>query len=478
MHAENEAEQMQVLASAIPALEHVTSTLVDSEAAKIASLRNISPKLAHLANVLAEEREKQEEGLNKFAADESLERIRKLAAEQRNEFDALDFVGELRFGSGDALWSSEEFHSNVLAWLLAPRRSHGLGDRFLTRFLRQAEMPSVGHSRDWAETEVTREWANVVDGQQGYLDILIVNHARQILCAVENKVFSSEHSNQLTRYRKALEESSYSTFAKYLVFLTPQGTSSTSEEEKRNWQPLAYSKVFGIVQQIADDHQIPVRKDVRGFLNQYATTLRRNIMPETSLSQLARKIYLANWEAIELITANEPNWVAEAKPWLREGIAQQPGWLLDLEDERRNYIRFRTEAWDRHDAAQTQGGWSLTSNTLLRFEFTFDRYLPYLQLALSPKNEKNDVLRYKLFEVVRQNPQLFKPVVHSLPDDWVHLHKSDNILSDSDLGGWDDGTARAKLEKWIADFAAHEFPAMNEIIVGCLQEIDAEKQAS
>ena len=145
--------------------------------------------------MLAEEQEKPEKGLNKFAADESLERIRKLAAEQRNEFDALDFVGELRFGGGDALWSSEEFHSNVLAWLLAPRRSHGFGDRFLTRFLRQAEMPSVGHSRAWAETEVTREWANMVDGKQGYLDILIVNHARQILCAVENKVFSSYGSD-------------------------------------------------------------------------------------------------------------------------------------------------------------------------------------------------------------------------------------------------------------------------------------------
>ena len=478
MHAENEAEQMQLLVSAIPTLEHATSTLADSDAAKIASLRNISPKLAHLANMLAEEQEKQEKGLNKLTADERLEQIRKLAAEQRNEFDALDFVGESGFGSGHALWGSEEFHSNVLAWLLAPRRSHGLGDRFLTRFLLQAGMPSVGHPRDWTATEVTREWPNVVGGQQGYLDILIVNQGQQILCAVENKVFSSEHSNQLTRYRKALEDS-YSTFTKYLVFLTPWGTFPVRKEEKRQWKSLAYSKVFGIVQQIVDDHKILGHTGVREFLNQYATTLRRNIMPETSLSQLARKVYLENWEAIDLIKDNEPDWVAEAKPWLREGIAQQSGWLLDLEDERRNYIRFRTEAWDRHDAAQTQGGWSLTSNTLLRFEFTFDDCFPYLQLALSPKNETNDVLRHKLFEAVRQNPQLFKPNANSLPDGWVQLHQSDYILDESDFGiGWDDGTARAKLEKWIEDFAAHEFPAMNEIIVGCLQEIDAEKQAS
>lgn len=65
---------------------------------------------------------------------------------------------------------------------------------------------------------------------------------------------------------------------------------------------------------------------------------------------------------------------------------------------------------------------------------------------------------------------------NSLPDGWVHLHQSDSILDESDFGvGWDDGTTRTKLENWIADFAAHEFPAMNEIIVGCLQEIDSEE---
>ncbi|MCY3658409.1 MAG: PD-(D/E)XK nuclease family protein [Caldilineaceae bacterium] len=478
MHAENEAEQMQLLVSAIPALECVTSTLADSDAVKTATLQNISPKLVPLAYGLAEEQEKQEKGLNKLTADESLEKIRKLAAEQRNEFDALDFVGELRFGSGRCLWGSEEFHSDVLAWLLDPRHSHGLGDRFLTRFLLRAGMPPGDRPQDWTATEVTREWPHVVDGQQGYLDILIVNHTQQILCAIENKVFAPEFGDQLTRYRKALEESSYSTFTKYLVFLTPQGTFPAREEEKRQWKSLAYSKVFGIVQQIVDNNEIPARMDICGFLNQYATTLRRNIMPETSLSQLARKTYLENKEAIDLIIDNVPDWKEEAKQWLKEAIEQQPEWLLDVEDKW--HIRFRTKDWDRHDATQTAGGWSFTSNAMLRFEFTFDDNLPYLQLALSPKNETNDILRHKLFEAVQQRPQLFNPNVYSLPEGWVKLHEAeDYILDESDFGiGWHDGKTRAKLEKWITDFAANEFPAMNEIIVDCLQEIDAEKQAS
>ena len=74
MREENEAERIPLLASAIPALEHVTNVMADSNAAKIEALHNLCPQLAHLANVLAEEREKQEKGLNKLAADESLER--------------------------------------------------------------------------------------------------------------------------------------------------------------------------------------------------------------------------------------------------------------------------------------------------------------------------------------------------------------------------------------------------------------------
>ncbi len=475
MREANEAARTLLLSRAIPDLEQVTSLIADIEAAQTATLHNAVLPLAHLAKELAAEREKQATDLNKFAADAGLERIRELMAEQRHEFDALDFIGESRFGRGRDLWGSEEFHSRVLAWLLDPKQSHGLDDRCLIHFLLQAGMRTADHC-DWATTKVICEWENIVDGRWGYLDILIVNQTRQILCAIENKVFSSEHSEQLTRYRKALEVS-FPTFAKFHVFLTPGGTLPVREEERRHWKPLTYSLVFDIVQQVVDSQEISVQESVRAFLRQYATTLRRNIMPESSISQQARKVYLEHREAIDLIVASKPDWMVEIKPWLKKAIkaiAQHPKWLLDLEDK--NHIRFRTEDWDRYDAYQTGSGWAPSSNALFLFEFTFHGKLPYLQLSLSPQNETNARSRQRLFEAVRQHPQLFKPNAYSLPSGWTHLHESDYILDEADFGiGWDDGTTRAKLEKWITDFAAHELPAMNEIIVGCLQEIDDEK---
>ena len=184
-----------------------------SSAAQRPSLPELLPALEHLERALGEERARQAAILHTLFADERLQRLEGLAAQRRSEFDALDFVGQLRLGSGEALWGSEEFHSNVLAWLLRPTASHGLGDRFLRQLLRRAGVPEAARSVDWSAVAVIREWEHTVHGQLGYLDILIVDASAQALCAIENKTFTSEHHEQLTRYRNALEFA-YPTFTR------------------------------------------------------------------------------------------------------------------------------------------------------------------------------------------------------------------------------------------------------------------------
>ena len=433
---------------------------------------SVSLNLEQLEKELAADRAKQGEGLREFEADENLERLEKLAEDQRSEFDALDFIGRLRLETGRNLWGWEEFHSDVLAWLLDPGESHGLGDRFLSCFLLRAGAQPAGLPSDWSATEVTREWPNVVDGERGFLDILVVNEAQQVLCAIENKVFSREHSEQLTRYRIALKDK-YPRFTRHHLFLTPEGTHPSRKEERKHWTPVTYTMVFDIVQKIVESDDIATTDGVGAFLRQYATALRRNIMPETSVSQLARSIYLEHREAIQLIAANQPDWVAEAKQWLREAIVRQEIWKLDLEAS--TYVRFRPTDWDKYDVMHTGSLWAPGSDALLLFQFRFEKELFRLDLGLS-KDDANDRFRQKLFETVQQHPQLFRPGGSS--DRWAILHEdADYVLDMSDYGvGWDDGSTQEKLEKWIEDFAANRFPAMNEIIVNCLSEYKPEGQ--
>ena len=186
---------------------------------------------------------------------------------------------------------------------------------------------------DWSTAEVLQEWENVVDGRWGYLDILILDGDHQNLIAIENKTFSQEHSNQLTRYRRALAEA-YPNFARHYIFLSPGGVSPYLERDRKYWQPASYSVIHNAIQEILETGVEDL--DANALLRIYATTIRRNVMPDTSLDRQARRIYLEHWESIERIVANKPDWIDETKPMLREAVAK--ALLLDI-GSRRHPVR-------------------------------------------------------------------------------------------------------------------------------------------
>ena len=90
-----------------------------------------------------------------------------------------------------------------------------------------------------------------VDEQWGYLDILILDRDHQNLIAIENKTLSQEHSNQLTRYRRALAYA-YPDFARHHIFLSPGGVPANLERDRKHWQPAGYSVIHNAIQGILE----------------------------------------------------------------------------------------------------------------------------------------------------------------------------------------------------------------------------------
>ncbi len=381
-------------------LQAIMQTDAAEQQEQIAALRDFAATgLAELERLLAEDKQAQIAALERFATTSDLKTLREMAEEQRTEFDAIDFL---------RLSNDEEFHSNFLAWLLGPNNNHGIGDYFLKKFLRRVGLSfEVIESVDWTPAESQREWRNIADGQPGYLDILIVNESTGFLCAIENKIWSGEHSEQLTRYRKALKER-YSDYDRHYIFLSPRGTLPYREEEQKYWKPMNYTAILELVEQTIDDTE--VREDVRAFLRQYATTLRRKIVPDsnTNIAELVRKIYLEHREAIELIIQHKPNLVDEMKQIFRDAIKRQDKWRLDCEDV--GFLRFQSTDWGRFAVQKTGTGWlAQSSNALLLFQINFrdgPTNLPYLDLGLSPAT--NESIREKLFDSARQS-LLFTP---------------------------------------------------------------------
>lgn len=287
----------------------------------------------------------------------------------------------------------------------------------------------------------------------GYLDILILDRCNQNLIAIENKTFSQEHSNQLTRYHRALADT-YPEFAKRHIFLSPAGVSPYSKWDQEQWQPGSYSVMHDAIQQVMETGIAD--PDAQALLQIYATTTRRNVMPDTNLDQQARRIYLEHWEAIDHIIANKPNWVGEAKLMLKQAVATHTVGKLDYEDNW--HVRFRSVEWDEFPSSKTGTGWAPETDALLLFEFTFDDGMPYLQLTLSAAEPGDSDVRFLLFDAVRQNPTVFKPTRNFLVDNWMILHEEPEcILDPADYGpGWDDGIAQRKIEAWVDNFAAEQ----------------------
>lgn len=431
-------------------------------AEQIARLESVVSELTRLEEALAEGNQAQVAALERFATEPDLKRLHDLVEEQRAEFDAFDFL---------RLSNDEEFHSNFLAWLLNPEQNHRLGDCFLRSFLLRTGAQADLHTIDWSGTSVHPEWVNEVDGQWGYLDILVLNHAEEFLCAIENKIWSWEHSEQLTRYRKALKER-YPHWRRHYVFLSPRGTLPYLEEEQEYWTAVDYKIVLQLVEQTISDTANPVKEDVRAFLQQYATTLRRNIVTDanTNIAELARQIYLEHRQAIELIDKYKPNFAEETKSILRGVIAQQH--QLTFDSEGPNIIRVRSVDWDKFAAFRTGTAWK-PSESVLTFEFDFRPQHPCLVLMLGPGT--NPGVRSKIYESVVQHPHVFRPASQSLIV-YASLDKKGPMLDDADFDNWaDQGAIRAKIESWVKNFAENEFPAMNDVIVKCLEDYEAEQ---
>ena len=427
--------QDQLLNRALPAIAQLeTSLTIEREAARLAIH---SPDLV------------------KFLTD-----LGHAIVEERDQLDALELIAPRG-------WSSEELHSRIISWLLKPTAHHRQAHHFITALLNATSALSRLLAADWSTARVEQEWENVVDGQRGYLDILIIDQDHQNLVAIENKTFSQEHSNQLTRYYLALAEE-FPNFTKHHIFLSPSGLPPSLERDREHWQPASYSVIHNAIQEVLETGVTD--PDANALLRTYATTIRRNVMPETSIDRQARRIYLEHWEAIERIVSNKPDWIGDTKPMLREAVAKHSIWKLDYEEPQ--YVRFRAADWDEFPSSRTGTGWAPQSNALLLFQLRFDDEMPYLDLGLVPADPGNAEIRSLLFEAVRQNPAVFKPTRNALVDGWMILHEEPEcILEQADYGlGWDDGTARLKVEAWIDNFAAEQFPEMNRIIVECLRQ--------
>lgn len=189
-------------------------------------------------------------------------------------------------------------HSNVLAWLFDANANHNLGDSFFSAVLSRiiSNAPSGIYDKtcvlllDLHSFEIKRE--------TDHIDLLLVSEQEKFVIAIENKVGTGEHSDQLNRYRTTIGER-YPNFKKMFVFLTPNGQFASDEV---NWTILTYQDIYDSLIEALRKKEVSAQ--IKNFLENYLEILRRDVMADQELKDICNKIYKKYKSAIDLIVNN------------------------------------------------------------------------------------------------------------------------------------------------------------------------------
>jgi hypothetical protein len=256
--------------------------------------------------------------------------------------------------------NNEIRHSNFLSWLLDPNQSHKLGDIFLKRFLREVfsseKFGEIDQSDveglDLTKVEIQREWKNI--------DILI--KLNDVVVCIENKVLSKEHSNQLMRYREIIE-SQFPNHKKTYVFLTPDG--HESEEENDQYEPISYDFIVETLERIISVYGESLNNQVKNYIKDYTTIIKRNLMGTDKLTELSKKIYSNHRELLDFIFDHKPDILDDVRSIFDQEIVKR-GWVLGSPSSK--YLRFTTpKISELTYINKNSNGWRKRESFLLEF---------------------------------------------------------------------------------------------------------------
>ncbi len=268
-------------------------------------------------------------------------------------------------------------HSNFLGWLLDPNGNHGLGKLFLTKFLRGISTSDVATELDeldieelnFNNVELRREWKNI--------DLLVIFDS--LVICVENKIDSKDHSNQLAKYREIIH-SNFKTRKKVFVYLTPTGELPTAHTEREHYATYSYQEVIEQSDRILEIHGNSLNSGVYQYISDYLTTLKRELMKNDELNELADKIYKNHRELIDFVFEHKSDLASELYPIFVEKI-ENSGWVMG--SKHKGFARFTTPALQEIIPKKGKG-WPDKENFLFEIDYYWIKRKAVFKTVVSP----------------------------------------------------------------------------------------------
>lgn len=276
----------------------------------------------------------------------------------------------------------------MLSWLLNPNENHGFGDRIIRGFVQYvvAAFPNKVNVfetllMDCYSFTIMREWHSI--------DILAVSSDEKCVLCIENKIDSTEHDNQLNRYRRIIEDT-YPNYSKLFIYLSPNCDEASDSD---TWCSMGYQEVLNIIE--SAHQKVKLLPDAELLISNYVNTIRRDIVGDERLAQICADIYAKHQKALDLIYENRPDRAADIAAIFRAwAIAKTEQGEIEFVPEKSNktYTRFKTKGMSEilPDSAHPLSGWGTTNYYFYEIRNTDGREF-WIQLALSSKDIPEDM---------------------------------------------------------------------------------------
>ncbi len=258
--------------------------------------------------------------------------------------DLLDLEALIgRFNIFDALGiaNAEVRHSNFLAWLLDPGESHGQGDLFLTGLLMDILSAAPAELRPFSPVEIDGEQLRGVEIRREWehIDLLVVCREPSFVVAIENKVLSGEHSDQLARYENTIG-SHFPEVPRMFVFLSAEEI----EASQPDWVAYSYADLHRALSRVQRVARASIGDDVMTFLDHYLSLIGSRFMDDPKVDELCRRIYKNHRRAIDLINERAGSPLAPLRDAIYEVISEpDSGYCLTRKHP--SWISFMPASW-------------------------------------------------------------------------------------------------------------------------------------
>ena len=379
--------------------------------------------------------------------------LERLVVDNRDLERLEELLGEFNLFDATGARRQELRHSAFLGFLLDPTGNHGLGDHFLKTLFKRCLTGPSGQAISAIDIDVADMTDALVERERWNIDLLISSERSGLVIAIENKVDSGEHDNQLTRYRKIVAEE-FPGHRAALIYLTPDGD-APSEPEQEYWLPVSYETVADTVRTVRETRSSTLGDAIDIGLRHYETMVGRHIVSNSEIARLCQKIYRQHKEALDLIYEHLPDQQTELREQLEREVNGHPGYLLD--HCTKSAIRFAPVAWDQDSRQKAGAGWTNTKRVVL-FEITNARSFVRLKLVVGPVREDDgDALSFRqaVFDCAQKHRSDFPGGMTTLAPRYTTILSKD-LVKQKDYPSLEED--REKASRALRQAFDHEIP--------------------